>query len=298
MLLEGTPDIQLKGKQDQFYAVKSFFDPETKADADPFKTVQDVDMSKREVKFIINTPNFLDSDLDVILPGAAKKSIKERGPDSNATAIIKNFKDHDPRYVPGKVKYIAEEDITVRGKTFPALVMVSKMATSTIGNDQLINYQEGIIDNHSIGFRYEQIKMIERKAPNQNQEWDRIVEQSLNPKAFDDKSYFFVVKEINLFEGSSVAFGANSLTPYLGVKSGNKQTLKLKLQERISNLTKALSSGTQSDEKMFDFEIECRMLNQMLEELTPDFQVEDSSKKALLSIPKIDFSGMAKSFSL
>lgn len=301
MLIEGTPDIQLKGKQDQQYAVKNFFDVDTKADAEEFATVQDVDTAKREVKFVINTPNFLDSDLDVILPGAANRSIKDRGPESKSTAMIKNFKDHDSRMVPGKVKYIAEEDITVRGRTFKALVMISKMFSNDLGQNQLIQYQEGGIDNHSIGFIYDDIKLVERKAPNQNKEWDQVVEQSLNPKAFDDKSYFFLVKSIKLFEGSSVAFGANELTPYLGVKSGNPVSLKMKLQQRISNLTKALSKGVENEETMFDIEIECRMLNQMIEELTPSFKMKDPMKEALLrekGQKRLDLSSMAKSFSL
>src|SRR5665811_887909 len=56
---------------------------------------KDVDMSKRTVQVIPNTYLFFDSDCDVLIPGCSAKTIKERGPLSNAVAKIKNVKDHN-----------------------------------------------------------------------------------------------------------------------------------------------------------------------------------------------------------
>lgn len=281
MLKGATPEEQLANKLSTEYGVKGYFDIETKADAVEFMTVQDVDTSKRLVKFVYNTPMYLDSDLDVIMLGAGKKSYKERGPESQSTAKIKPLKDHNMNLVDGKFTFLGEEEITFAGKTFIAATAIKKLSSSTLGNDQLIDYQEGNIDNHSFGFIYEKIKMVERKGAGHNDEWDRIVGASLNPKAFDQLSYFFKVSEYQMFEASSVAFGANSLTPYLGVKSGNKEGIKLKLIDRLTRLQKSLSSGHQSDDHLETFELHIRQIKQMIHELTPDLTFIDPKQKAI-----------------
>lgn len=287
MLKGATPQEQLQNKLSTEYGVKGYFDIDTKADAVEFMTVQDVDMSKRLVKFVYNTPMYLDSDLDVIMIGAGKKSYKERGPESKSTAKIKPLKNHNMDLVDGKFTFLGEEEITYGGRTFMAATAIKKLSGSTLGQDQLIDYQEGNIDNHSFGFVYEKIKMVERKAAGLNDEWDRIVGESLNPKAFDDKSYFFKVSEYQMFEASSVAFGANSLTPYLGVKSGNKEGIKSKLIDRMTRLQKALASGTQSDEHLETFDLHIRQIKQMIIELTPHMNFESGREKALeISTPE------------
>jgi hypothetical protein len=89
----------------------------------------------------------------------------------------------------------------------------------------------------------------------------------VNPQDAEDAGYYFVVSEIKQFEWSPVAFGANELTPYLGVKSGNKDGMAIKVMERIDLLGKQLRHGRQSDETMYGYELEILQLKQIISEL-------------------------------
>ncbi len=230
-------------------------------------TVKDIDMSKRIVTGFFNAYNYFDSDSDVILMGAAKKSIKERGPDSNATAKIKHALFHDLTQLPGKIQVLEEKTI---GK-ITGIYFETKMSSTQIGTDTLVNYQEGIYDNHSIGFRYLDMEFVDSESKN----WQKYVDSLMNPKQAVDQGYMFIVKELALWEGSTVSFGANSLTPYLGSKSMNRESCLIKLYSRLDTFEKQLRSGTQSDDTMIDFEMQVMQIKQMIKEL---FEAEPTLK--------------------
>lgn len=284
----------LKLKQEKQYAVKAFISEESKSE-DMFKSVEDVDMSKRLVKYSWNTPLFLDSDYDFILPNAGNKSIKERGPESKATAKIKPLKNHDFNCVTGKIQYLGEEEITWKGRKIITSTCINKINKTSLGNDQLIEYQEDNIDNHSFGFQYVEgkIKLIERKNKD---EWNKYVDMALNPKKFDETDYFFVISEYNMFENSSVAFGANSLTPYLGVKSGNKDALKLKLIDRLTALQGFIKGGLPTDEGEYTIDLQIMQIKQMITELSPYFDLHNIVKPIVEDTPIIEAKGIDYSF--
>lgn len=242
-------------KQNNFYSVK--------ANGIANSAIKDVSSSSRVVTGFFNSYNFLDSTGDVLLPGCAKKSIKERGVGSEATAKIKHALNHDLTQLPGKLQVLEERELDgIKGIYFE-----SKMTDTTLGNDTLKNYLEGVYDNHSIGFRYVQMTMIEKDAHGNSKAWDTLMEQLMNPEAAKDLKCMYAVKEIELYEGSTVAFGANSLTPYLGVKSMNPQALNLALLNKVSLLSKMLKSGGQSDDMMRSFELTILQLKQIMYEL-------------------------------
>ena len=273
--MEATPNIEesLRRKREAFYQVKA-------ANQQPevgFMTVQDVDMTKREVRVVGNAYKFLDSDRDILMPGCAKKSIKERGPDSSAVAKIKYAKDHDLTQIPGVFTQLEETEITYRGQTFECLAGTVKMLRTQLGDDHLISYQEGAIDNHSIGFQYTNLKAVERTS----KEFDKIVSELINPKAVDGLNWVFVVKEINLFETSSVAFGANSLTPYLGVKAENHEGKVMKLCRRLDGLNSALKAGIETDDMRHSFELQVRQIKQMITELYATLSAPSEKEKAI-----------------
>lgn len=284
------PELEIKNRLDTFYKVKGgniSFD------------VKDVDMSKRTVEVVLNTMNFLDSDMDMLLPGCAKRSLKERGVDSSATAKIKYCKDHNLNQSIGRWIELSEKEMLYKGQTLTVLSGSVYLPTTTAGNDQLINYQEKVIDNHSIGFQYENIFAIEKNGHGNSTQWDKYMDQMINQETLGEKEYFFAVKEINLFEGSSVAFGANSLTPYLGAKSGDKIGIKTRLFDRLELLEKMLSEGKQSDDCMKDFKLQMFQLKQIIEELSADFGVTDK-KNAIEKIdePALNLGEVTKKFSL
>lgn len=233
---------------------------------------KDVDFSKRIVQSIANTLLYFDHDQDVLMVGCANKSIQERGPDSNAKCgKIKNVKDHKISERIGK-PIVTKED-KLDGKT--VLYCESKMAETTIGNDALIEYQEGIIDQHSIGHRYVDLDFISAD----DEEWNKFLSMLINPEDAEEYGYAFRVKEIEWFEWSPVSFGANELTAYLGVKSNNKDALLLKIFDRLDLINKSLRNGSQSDEAMRDYELEVMQIKQIMTEL---FNKEPSVKDTII----------------
>lgn len=286
-------EITIKNKLDTEYAVKG--------GAIGFE-VKDVDMSKRTVSVVLNTMNFLDSDMDMLLPDCCKRSLKECGVNSTATAKIKYLKDHDMTKSIGKWMELSEKEIVYGGRAIKCLSgdVYLPYTPDGVADTQLINYQEKIIDNHSIGFQYENIFMVEKNAHGNSEQWKRLTEEMINPDAIVNLEYFFAVKEIRLFEGSSVAFGANSLTPYLGVKSGNKEGLKLKIFNRLDLLKSQLVNGKQNDECMRDFELQILQLKQILNESSEPLGLSEKEKAIEKNkvVPSLNIGEVAKSFSL
>lgn len=253
--------------------------------------VKDVDMSKRTVDVVLNTYNYLDSDSDVLIPGAAKKSIKERGVNSNATAKIKFAVGHDLTLLPGAFIELGEKKVNYKGQSLDVIAGSVKMATTTLGNDTLINYQSGIYDNHSIGFRYMQLEVLERGSDG----WKEVADGLINPQEMQGKDMMFAVKEINLFEGSVVAFGANSLTPFLGTKSVNKEALLLDLNNRMDKLTKALRDGSQSDEMMETLSLQAMQIKQIMFDITSRISTKEQriTTPPKVTKPRINYSNLA-----
>jgi len=252
-------------KKSAHYSVKS-------ADAN----IIDVSTSSRIVTGFFNSYNFFDSDKDVLIMGSAKKSIEERGVNSTAVAKIKHALNHDLTTLVGKLQVL--EETTKNGIT--GIYFESKIANTTLGNDTLINYKEGIYDNHSIGFKYNQLSLIEaEKSP---VAWNEVLSKLVNPQEAEKFGYLYLVKEINLFEGSTVAFGANSLTPFLGVKSGNKESITLALDSKLNQLMHTVKNGSQSDDMMHTLELQIKQIKQVLKEIEV---AETFDKPTLAKVP-------------
>lgn len=197
-------------------------------------SVKDVDSKQGIVKFAFAAYDKADSDGDIIHAGAYKKSYKERGP--KGTGQIKHFKWHDHRYVPGKLLEIYDEG--------GYGIAVSKIASTTLGKDTLIEYQEGLITEHSHGFN------------------------QLNPKNQDDKGLNHITDGF-LWEVSSLTgWGAQSDTPTLDIKD-------IKSEQQLINtldvINKYLTIGEFSDELLKEFEIKYKQMQILYEQLkSPD----------------------------
>jgi HK97 family phage prohead protease len=124
----------------------------------------------------------VDSDMDVIMPGAFAKSIMENGP-SGKNRIMHLYQ-HDVNKPLGKPKVLKEDSY--------GLYFESKIIDTTYGEDVLKLYEADVINEHSIGFQTVQ-----------NQ----------------PKDMYNEISEVKLYEGSTVTFGANENTPFTGFKS-------------------------------------------------------------------------------
>jgi HK97 family phage prohead protease len=143
--------------------------------------LKDFDQKKGLVTFYFASFETRDSDNDIIEQGAYKKTIEEN------KARLKHFKNHNPLQVPGVITRI-EEDTKGAFST-------SQLAKTTLGRDTLIEYEAGIITEHSQGFNTIQ-------------------------EEFDTMEGVNRIKEIRLWEVSSLThWGANENTPTVDVKS-------------------------------------------------------------------------------
>lgn len=250
----------LKAKLDSKYPVKTVA-----------MKVSDLDEGSRQVKFVLNTMDYLDYDRDVIRKGAFSKSIQERGPQSNAPDRIQFLRDHDWTKQIGKFTEIKEVG--------NELIAVGTLSKSTKGSDALADYQADIINQHSIGFRYIKDKITHIEESNLHEEGH------------------FEVTEVVLHEGSAVAFGANKLTQTLDVakSTGDYNPVLKELQTLSDRFYKGIKThvGTDDHIRVLEYQfLQIQELQNSLKDLKPDIkstletkpskeQIEEANKKEL-----------------
>jgi HK97 family phage prohead protease len=210
--------------------------------------MEDVDESTRTVVGYLSAFDKLDSDNDIIREGAFSKSIKDRGIDSSSNRQIAHLRNHDWEHQIGKFTELYEDSF--------GLKFVSKLGRSTKGNDAFLDYQDGILNEHSIGFNYVKDKISE-------------VEDSTNPQG-----KFYEITEVKLWEGSGVTFGANEHTPVLDVaKSVLESDYLLKLNNEMETLIGAIKNGKGTDDRLHNIEMRLKLIqtkyNSLIEQLEP-----------------------------
>lgn len=264
-----------KEKMSKFYPVKG----------QTYSSVKNVDLNRRTVQFIGNTYYYVDSDRDILIDGSAIKTISDRGPQSNASAKIKHLADHkmSVNEMVGKPTLI--EETKMDGRT--VIYCESEIFETQEGDDHLIKYQSGGYDQHSIGFRYVDIEYAEKESENSDAKayWNEYYPQLLNPEEADKYNYFWVVKEIELYEISVVTFGANSLTGVVGIKSKNKEDYLFELWSRTAALQEEIKTGRKGKDHLRSIDLQIKQINQVIS----DVVLKEPSLKPHLKEPqKID----------
>lgn len=190
--------------------------------------LKDLDTDKRQVKIALSKFGNVDSDGDIIIRGAFAKSIMERGVNSTSNRKIKFLRYHDFEHEIGKFTELYETD--------EYLMAVGELGRSTKGNDAFLDYQDGIITEHSIGFQY------------------------IFDKMEQDADGNTLIKELILWEGSAVTFGANEETPVFDVVKGNKKGYLERLNTKMDGLISALKNGKGTDERLQQIEMDLRVV--------------------------------------
>lgn len=204
--------------------------------------IKDIDEASRKVSFYLSSFDNMDSDNDIIRKGAFTKSINERGPLSNSNRKIAYLRYHNWEMPIGKYVELAEDE--------KGLYAVGELGHSTLGEDALHDYKDGIIREHSIGFQYikDKIKFVE----------DMTMESG----------GYYDIAEVKLWEGSAVTFGANEQTNVIEVgktlsieeKVAKSQSIALE----IDLLGKAISQGKGTDERLHSLEMKLKFLTSQL----------------------------------
>lgn len=196
-------------------------------------SVKDIDTVGRRVKVMLSHFGNVDADGDMIMKGAFAKSILERGHEAQSNRKIAFLRNHDWDTQIGKWVKLEE--------TEEGLIGIGEMGRSTKGNDAFLDYQDGILNEHSIGFQR--------------------VRDKIEYVGLGEESYQ-VLKEVVLWEGSAVTFGANSLTPVLEVSKGQHITHIERLNNEMEKFINALKNGKGSDERLYSIEMGLKVLKQ------------------------------------
>ena len=198
-------------------------------------SVMDVDTENRTVKAVWNTADEVDSDEDVVMSDAYSATIKSRGPAGKQ--LIWALTDHraSTDYVIGKPSELYLEG----GK----LIAVTKIADTTKGNDIAKLYNSGLINQHSIGFSTIRSEM-------------------------NNETNVRTIKELKLYEGSVVLWGANENTPTLGMAKGlNLNEKKDFLCKKLDIFLKSFRNGNFTDETFSLMEIEIKQIQKAISEI-------------------------------
>jgi hypothetical protein len=226
------------------------FDPKLAANKAEGDIIDPVNMNSLKVVCVINTTNFLDSHLDLHLPGLWNKSLQDN-------KMIMHIQEHSMKFD----KIIADADnlkaytkrfkwselgYSYSGET-EALIFESEILRKR--NEYMLNqYANGWVRNHSVGMYYVKTDFAinDEDFPNEFEAWNKYYPQIANKEVADERDYFWYVLEAKCIEGSSVPIGSNTATPTL-----NNETTK----NEPSNGTHNTLEPDQSTLKKIDFKV-------------------------------------------
>jgi len=132
------------------------------------------------------------------------------------------------------------------------LLIDSKVSDIRDG-DYIKLYRDGVITEHSIGFEIIKSEMAENKE-------------------------YQLIKEVKLWEYSSVTWGANENTPVVGMKSEMKAEFASELLGRLSKLNNVLRNGDYTDETFKLIEHEVSDIEKALKSLVSVSEPEQSTQ--------------------
>lgn len=195
--------------------------------------IKDVDEVKGIVTGYFSAFGNVDSDNDMIMPGAYTKTLVEN------QKRIKHLWQHDVRYPLSKPTLLKEDSF--------GLYFESQISKTTYGKDVLQLYKDGVVDEHSVGFR------TERK--NAKKDYNELI-------------------ELKLYEGSTVTFGANANTPFTGMKALTVEDVVTKM----GKVYKSLRNGTYENEEIFEqLDIYHKQLQQLFIDLAKSTHAADEA---------------------
>jgi HK97 family phage prohead protease len=218
--------------------------------------IKDVDAKQGIVTGYFSAFGNVDSDGDIMMPGAFKRSIQDWGPE--AKGRVKHLMNHDPSKPLGKIMELKEDNY--------GLYYRSKIGTHKLGQDFIKMVESDLIKEHSIGFR--------------------ILREQKNAEANE-------IHEVMLFEGSSLtAWGANEATPIVNMKSINEIT---EYKNTIRNFEKFIRDSDVTDETIELCLIKVRQLAQAVEKMSTTMVTEKEPEQGKeIKVPVDSFINIIK----
>jgi hypothetical protein len=242
--------------------------PKKKATSKADQTVTIDDNGELPIVAIGNAANFIDSQMDMLLPDCWKKTIKESGPaGKNRIYHLKNHCQNTDGVI-GKITDLYSDDYSLSdlglemiGST-QCLVMESKVKEAL--DDKCFDmYADKMINQHSIGLQYVKLDLAinDPNNPAEFDIWNKYFAQVINKDKATKCGYFWVVYEIKLLEVSAVLWGANELTPCIEMEEEDPSeeygTGKNKPSEDTDNNEPPI--GTQKKKSVSEMIAECKI---------------------------------------
>lgn len=212
--------------------------------------VKDIDSKQGIISGYFSAFGNIDSDGDIMMPGAFQRSIADWGPEGKAR--IKHLMNHDPSQPLGKILELKEDGY--------GLYYRSQIGKHRLGQDFIKMVESDLIKEHSIGFR----TLREQKSDTANE-----------------------IHEVMLFEGSSLtAWGANEATPVINMKSIHDIVT---IKEEIRNFEKFIRHSDATDETIDLCLIKVRQLAQMVEMMNSTMVTKEEPTQQKESVPVESF---------
>lgn len=194
----------------------------------------DVDTTGRKVKVVISEMGSKDLDNDIIDQNAYNRTIDTRGP--KKANLIWHLTDHMPSLKTAVGKF---SELYVEKNQ---LIGITDIPNTSWGNDMLEFYKSGHINQHSVGFTTVHAEEGKGDEPR-------------------------MIKEIKLYEGSAVLWGANPNTPTLEAGKGEIKDVAPRLIKEMEVLWKSLKNGRFTDEAFELIEIRYKQLQDNIKNL-------------------------------
>lgn len=208
------------------------------------ESVKDVDVQTGIVTGYFSTFDVKDSDGDIVVHGAYRKTLKENGPESERPRILHLYM-HDPGSVLAKPHVLKEDK--------HGLYFESKISQTTLGKDVIQLYRDKVLSEHSIGYQ-----IVKREV--------------------DESSETQKLLELKLWEGSTVSWGANMEALVETVKGDGlpDKSLYDELLKKMDALESALK-GNYTDDTARQLEIYFKQIQQAIISLVRKSEPEKST---------------------
>lgn len=174
------------------------------------------------VKLVLNTTNWIDSHLDLHVPGLWKKTIKDH---RNGFFLLQEHQSTFDHVIARNAKASTQNlswkelGVNIEGET-EALIFETEIKKED-NPFMFEQYRKGYVNNHSVGMQYVKIEIaiFDEDDEKEMDFWNKYYPMIANKERADDLGFFWVVTEAKLREGSAVLFGSNPITPTLEVKT-------------------------------------------------------------------------------
>jgi HK97 family phage prohead protease len=205
------------------------------ASSAPGASIKDIDAKTGTVTGYFSVFGNVDSDGDIVMPGAFTQTLKTN------YKRIKHLAYHDPGQ---PLSSTSKENLILKEDSY-GLHFESKISQTTYGKNIIQLYQDGVLDEHSIGYEV-------------------ILSRDSDTKTTERWGQKVPVKELHqlkLWEGSVVTWGANAKAGTESVKSMNKE----EIFRKQNSILKAIKNGRYEGDEIFEMlELYLKQLEQQI----------------------------------